>query len=101
MTFWDEEPLKMPFDFLFCWPSTAGHAAYLNSSLFWSSLEETKVSFASGYQLEIASRLGMGMIPFLPSAPGRQHNWYPPMQVNMLCVLLRLCGFVCSWILLV
>lgn len=32
----------------------------LNSSLIWSPLEEKKVSFASGYPLEIASRLGTG-----------------------------------------
>ena len=34
-------------------------------------LEETKFSFASGYQLEMTSQLGMGMCPLLLSAMGR------------------------------
>lgn len=60
----------------FFWLSTAGQMAYLQSSLFsrGTSLEEKKFLFASGYQFEIASGLGMGptMHPLLLSALGPQ-----------------------------
>ena len=55
-----QEPFKDTTDFVFCWPSTAGHVP-LRIASFPSEtpLEKTKCSFASGYQLEIASGLGM------------------------------------------
>lgn len=50
-------------EFIFYWPSSAGHEAYPQEQFCFPSgilLEETKLLLSSGYQLEIASRLRIG-----------------------------------------
>ena len=53
---------KNTIEFILCWPSTAGHRVLPLSVVSFPSetpLEKTTFSFASGYQLEMASELGM------------------------------------------
>lgn len=64
---WDKEPLNIPLSFFFVAHPLLGTGLLLRVVYFPSelSLEKTKFSLANGYQLEIASGLGMGtFVPF-------------------------------------
>lgn len=62
MTLRDEEPSKMPFSSFSDDHLLLDMQPSLKCSFFpqWDSLEETKLSSASGYQLEVASGLQIG-----------------------------------------
>ena len=73
MTQGGQEISKDVLQFIFCWPSTAGHTAFpLRVVCFPSEtpLKKTKFPFASGYKSEITSSLIMGMCPLLLLALG-------------------------------
>ena len=85
---------KDAIEFVFCWPSTAGHVP-LRIASFPSEtpLEKTKCSFASGYQLETASGLGVKyMYTFLLSS--RTPSGAALCRPCACCH--RLCEFICA-----
>jgi hypothetical protein len=84
---------------LFCWLSIAGHGNLpLKVVCFLSEilLEKMKFSFACGYQLEIASGLGMGRVSTF-SFGSRTPSGNSPVQA--LCMLpqslVSLCQYCC------
>ena len=73
--------------FTLCWSTTLGLELTLNScdSIQWHTTGENGFFFASGYQLQLASWLGMGSCVCFPS--GLALHWPEPGQV--LWVLLQ------------
>lgn len=65
---------KNNIELVSCWPSTAGHGWGLPIRVVYipseTSLEKTIFSFANGYQLMIASELGMGLVSTSPLSSG-------------------------------
>ena len=72
---------KYALEFVFSGPSTSGHAALPLIVCFISEtpLEKTTFLFASGYQLEIISRMGLCLL--LLSSPGL-HLGYVPCRLH-------------------
>lgn len=96
----DKEPSKSPRSSFvlaaYCW----AHSLPLGAVCFprETPLKKTNFSFASGYQLMVASGLGMGggCPPLLPTVglPSSTDPWGPPWACS-----LSLCEFIREWIL--
>ena len=70
---------KRANEFVLCWPFPAGYGACLRNSLYFrnNTFEKSTFSLLSGYQLQIAFDLGIGLVspsPFSDAQSGA-HTW--------------------------